>query len=140
MAPLPDNAQSAVLSRRALAAFNRLGDIMIPGGDGFPSFSETGCIVHIDDLVPHAPREDVKSLNGLLIALSFCPDFALRAIVWVTDRGRGWPEPLGTLVRMLDTGLRSVVVSLYFSGKTGPGHTGPTPIDLIDYHLNTIRD
>lgn len=139
MAPLPENAQSSVLGRRALVAFNRLGDLMIPGGEGFPSFSETGCIAHIDDMMPHAPQDDVKSLNLLLTVLGYCPTFILRGIVWTTDRGRDWPEPVGTLVRMLDTGLRSVVVSLYFSGKSGGGFQGATPLDLIDYHLTTIR-
>lgn len=51
---------STILNNRAIRAMERIGDIMIPKNGDFPSFSETGSIEHIDDLVAYAPEEDIK--------------------------------------------------------------------------------
>lgn len=130
---------SRILSERAVRAFERIGDLMLPRDRDLPSFAELGCIEHIDLVVENAPQEDVGALNALLWVLSFFPTPLLRGFVWLVARGPSWPGALGDFFRQLDTGLRSVVVTLYFSGKSGRGYTGKTPLDVIDFHVNPVR-
>jgi hypothetical protein len=139
MATLPPGAQSDLLSRRALIALNRLGDLMLPRYEDFPSFSETGCVQFVDDIVLYAPADDVKSLGIFLTLLSFCPDFVLKLIINLTQRGQRMQGPLGPLLRLLDMGIRSVIVTLYFSGKTAKGFTGKSPLQLTGYETTALR-
>ena len=61
---------SAYFSPRALKALNRLGDILVPGDDELPSFSEYGGLQHIDKMVSYAPIDDINDLNmAMLITL-----------------------------------------------------------------------
>lgn len=138
MATLPPNTESNVLSRRALIGLNRIGDVMLPRHGKYPSFSELGCIQHVDLVVANAPKDDVASLNTLLAILSVTPRFALRMLVWMTQHPDKF-GPLASLLRLLDLGMRSVIVSLYYSGKHGANYSGPTPIDLMEYRLNIIK-
>jgi len=139
MAPLPQNARSERLSRKALAAFNRIGDIMLPRHGDYPSFSELGCIQHVDDVVLYAPEDDVHELGTFLTVLYFCPDSILRFVVWLTQNAGRFPRPLAAFFRLLDMGLRSVVITLYYAGKASDEYTGKTPIELIGYRVNPVR-
>lgn len=130
---------SKVLGPAEINAFNRIGDLMIPGNGEFPSFSELGCVEHIDDVVAYAPQEDIKDLAGVLRILNACPTFVLRFVVMLTSNSSRLPGPVGALLRLLDMGLRSVVVTLYYSGKSGKEYHGKTPLELIGYELNIVR-
>jgi hypothetical protein len=136
--PLPPNATSQVLGRKELIVFNRFGDLMFQRYDDYPGFSELGCIAHIDDVILHAPQEDMKDLSTLLKILYFCPTFVLRFILWLTQRPEKFPPGIAVILRMLDTGLRSVVLTLYFSGKSGEGYSGKTPVEVIDFSVNAV--
>lgn len=130
---------SIYLSARSVRAFERIGAIMMPRDAELPSFEELGCIAHVDDIMEHVPPDDLAPLNTLLFLLSFLPTPLLRGFVSLVERGPDWSGPVGGFFRMLNTGLRSVIVTLYFSGKAGPGYQGPTPLDAIGYHINPIR-
>ena len=75
------NNQSNYMSNAALKTVNRIGDILCPGNDEFPSYSETGCIQHIDKILATVPEADMKDLNLLLTILSIKPKFVLRWLV-----------------------------------------------------------
>lgn len=131
--------KSNYLSDSAVNAFERIGEIMMPRHGDFPSFSELGVIAHIDGILEHVPADDRSALNLLLTVLAFFPEFLLRGFLNLVERGRESSGPLGGLFRQLNTGLKSVVVTLYFSGKTGAAYAGKTPLDVIDYHLTIVR-
>lgn len=130
---------SKYLSESAVTALDRIGGLMMPRDQGFPSFRELGVIAHIDDVVAYIPADDRGALNMLLGVLSIFPDFLLQGFLNLVDKGATWPAPLGGLFRQLNMGLKSVVVTLYFSGKKGRGYTGQTPLDVIGYHVNPVR-
>ena len=46
---------SLYLSQFELCGLNKVGDLVVPGGYGFPSFSETGCVNHVDDVMAATP-------------------------------------------------------------------------------------
>lgn len=137
MAALPTDAQSTIFSDKQLLALNRLGDLMFPAYDEYPSFSMLGCISHVDDIAVNLHPQDVQDLGTLLNILAISPTFVLRFVVWVTQSGKQWPG-VGSLVRMLDMGLRSIILTLYFSGKGAASYSGKTPLELIDYSVTDI--
>lgn len=139
MYPLPPEAKSELLGRRELVVFNRLGDLMFQRYDDYPGFSELGCIAHIDDVVLYAPRDDIKDLATLLKILYYCPTFVLRFLLWLSAMPDRFPPQIAVLLRMLDTGFRSVLITLYFSGKSSAGYRGKTPLEAIDYEVSAVR-
>jgi hypothetical protein len=130
---------SKILGERAVIGMENVGEVMMPRDGEFPSFKELGVIVHIDEILEHAPPDDLKALNLLLTLLSFFPMPLLRGFVALIEKGAEWGAPLGGLFRQLQVGLRSIAVTLYFSGKSGRGYTGKTPLDVMDYHVNPVR-
>ena len=130
---------SKYLNDGAVNAFERIGDLMMPRESGFPSFRELGVITHVDDIMAYVPDEDRGALNLLLTVLNLLPDLVLGWFLALVARGAKWGGPVGGLFRQLNMGLKSVVVTLYFSGKSGRGYAGKTPLDVIDYHVNPIR-
>ncbi len=137
--PLPKNARSTVLNQKHLTALNRIGDILLPRNGEHPSFSELGCIQHIDLLVTHAPEEDMKDLKGLLDVLYFLPGFLLRLVVWISQSGQSLPNPLGTLCRKLDIAFRSILFGLYYSGKCSDEYAGQTPLEIMGFETSAIH-
>ncbi|MBI2421387.1 MAG: hypothetical protein HYV27_01065 [Candidatus Hydrogenedentes bacterium] len=131
---------SRLLNENAVKTLNRFGDILFPRNGEYPSFSELGCAEHVDDIAAHAPAEDIALLGSFMATLRFAPGFVLRGIVWATQNADRFPEPIGTNLRLLDMGIRSLTVTLYYSGKKGAHYTGPTPLNVIDFHLTIVRD
>ena len=131
--------ESAYLSPRALRGLNRIGDIICPRHEEYPAFSELGCIVHVDRVVENAPPDDVKQLDSFLALMATMPTFVLRFVVWLAGTGDAWPDAIGSQLRLLGLGLRSVVITLYYSGEKGPDYAGRTPHEIIGFRLNAIR-
>lgn len=116
-----------------------VGEVMMPREGDFPSFKELGVIVHIDEILEHAPADDRQALGMLLSVLSFLPMPVLGWVVGFIETGATWGPPFGGFFRQIEVGLRSIVVTLYFSGKSGRGYSGKTPLDVIDYHVTPVR-
>jgi len=132
---------STFLSNRALKAIERIGDLLLPRTGDFPSFSETGSIEHIDDLLAHAPAGDVSDLNTALVALSFMPTFVLKWLIRKMEESHNNESGgMSSLLRQLNLGLRGLIFSCYYSGKTGSHFTGQNPVDLIGFNVNRIPD
>ena len=132
------SAISTIFSPRELRTLERLGDIMLPRHGDTPSFSEVGCIEHIDSIAQYAPKDDIASLCMLLRVLSFAPNFLLRALLRATHNPAGFPAPIETLLRLLNFAFRGLLCTLYYSGKTGAAYSGPTPLEQIGFALNRM--
>lgn len=123
---------SQFLRPRELSALERIGDLMLPGDSEFPSFSQTGCIAFIDDLLRFMDPKDRDDLKTLLKVLSFLPSPLLRVFLKICQTR--WTPTL----RMVELGLRGLVLSLYYSNKTAPRYTGRTPFDVIGFALRRL--
>ena len=130
---------SRILSARQSRALERVGDIMIPGGEGFPSFSQTGAIAHVDPLLEVTPAEDVAGLKILLGVLSFLSDGLLAGFLRMVRREDRAPGVLAGAFRNIYVGLKGLVMSLYYSNRTGPTYTGPKVHALLDYELRVVK-
>lgn len=129
-------AQSRYLGLRQLRALERLGDILLPGYGDMPRFSETGSLAHVDELLAAAPAADVRDLRLLLTVLAWMPDWALRALLNLIERRERLPNLLAAPLRLLNLGLKGVLLSLYYSGLPGPYSQGPSVLDIMEYQLN----
>ena len=129
---------SKILSKSAAKGLTRIGDILIPGDEELPSFSEYMCMEHIDDLVHYAPDDDIKDLGMVLSILSVFPK---RILVWLVKKMANAHKnhgPAGTLLRQLNMGIRGIVFSLYYSEKPGADYDGKNPNELIGFTLNKV--
>ena len=127
---------SKYLSQTELRGLSRLGDIVVPGGYGQPSFSQTGCVSHIDELMAATPPADVKDFKLLMKAFSIAPVFVIRGILKLVDKNNRFPEPIAGLLRLLSIGIKGVVFSLYYSNKTREFYQGPSVHESIGYHVH----
>lgn len=127
-----------ILGTRERRALNRLGDLMVPGDNEFPSYSELGCAERADDMLAYGDPDDVALLMTALRALSIMPAFVLRLVCWAAKNADRFPGPLGNNLRLFNIALRGLTVSLYFTGKTGAAYQGKTPHELIGFELNRV--
>jgi hypothetical protein len=132
--------QSNYFKPAALKGLNRIGDIFIPGEGDLPSFSEFGGIEHVDDIVAYTPAEDVASLNMVFSIFSILPEDMLR---WAADQmvAASYRDGLlDGLLRQLNIGLKGILFSCYYSGKSGSNYAGKNPQDTIGYAVNRVMD
>lgn len=131
---------STYLSKGALKGLTRMGDILIPGNEEFPSFSAFMCMDHIDDLVSHAPVGDIKDLGMVLSILSVMPQSFLVWLVKKMANSHKNNGATGTLFRLLNMGIRGIVFSLYYSEKPGVHYIGKNPDEMIGFTLNKVEN
>jgi hypothetical protein len=117
---------SGILNKRQIRAVNKLGEIMCPRHDAFPSFTELDAVANVDTVLAELPETDLGDLKLLLTVLSFLPSSALAAILRLLDTLQNLGGPLGPTLRMIRFGLRGIVFSLYYSGLNGPKATAAT--------------
>lgn len=96
-----------------LRAIARIGDLMLPGTEELPRFSETRCIADIDRVLAYVPPGDLQDLNTLLLILAYLPKFVLRWFLWLLERSTEWGWLPGIL-RVIRLGLRGIILGLYY--------------------------
>ena len=128
------------LSNQAQKTLNRLGDIMCPRNDDFPSYSELGAIEFVDGLLQYAPEKDIKDLNMLLAVLAVCPTGLLRGLVKKMNNSHNGKGGASILFRQLDFGIKGIVFSTYYCGKRPSNYKGKLPTEIIDFSLDRIED
>ena len=125
---------SGLFTLKQLRGLQKLGDILMPAGHGFPSFSESGCIHQVDTAMGSAHPDDIRDFGFLLLLCYYAPVTVIRWIVSCADHAERFPNLLAIQFRKLNIGIKGVVVSLYYSGKVGIGQTG-SPLDVIELKL-----
>ncbi len=127
---------SKYLSQRELKGLTKVGDLMIPGGYGLPSFSHTGCIDHVDEVMSTTLPADLKDFKLLMNIMSVLPNRLVQGIINMIANEARFPKPIDGLLRLLNIGMKGVVYSLYYSDKTGVTYTGPSVHEAIGYHVH----
>lgn len=129
---------SKILSKSALKAINRIGDVMMPKNGELPSYSELGGIEHIDEILRYAPESDMKDLDMVLSILSVMPKFVLKWLIKKMSQSYNKGGGLWVVMRQLDFGLKGIILSTYYSEKVGSNYKGRTPLEIIDYKINRV--
>ncbi len=131
---------SKYLSKSSLKTIERMGNIVIPRSEEFPSFSDTGSIEHIDDFIAFTPENDLRDLNMILTLMSILPNSTLRWLIKKMHDSHQSQGGVSSLFRQLDFGIRGLVFSCYYSNKTGKNYKGKKPFEVIDYNINRVID
>jgi hypothetical protein len=113
----------------------KAGDVLIPGDGEFPSFSAAGCADQIARMLPHMNDGDRRALLLLLGLFRCVPRVLLRFLFTLTANQRRFPEPLGAPLRLIDIGVKGVVMTLYYSDVG----TGPSIHDLIRWDARVVE-
>lgn len=97
-------------------AWCKLGDVLLPGHGPLPCFSASGAVERIPRLLAASHPEDAAALRTVARALAVLPapliTLVLRAVL-LAARLRG---PVGGPFRLLELGLRGILLSSYFAG------------------------
>ncbi len=122
------------------ASLNRLGDIICPKNGEFPSFSELDCVHHAHIVLDDLPPQDLSDLKLLLIALWFLPAPLMRIFLTCLEKMKDMNGEVGTLIRMLQFGLRGIAFALYYSDMKGPkAKPVKSPVDVVGFAVNIVR-
>ena len=97
------------------AGLLRVGDIIIPGDREFPSFSRSRCADHVDRMLAYMNEADRRPVQVLLGIFRYFPKVGLRGLMALTDRHRVFPDAIGAVLRMINIGIKGMVVTLYYS-------------------------
>ena len=114
-------ALPATLSPAQLAGLRKVGDLMIPGDADMPCFSASGCAEQADRMIGFMNQSDRDGITLLLGLCRFLPRPAIRALLALIDRPTSFPEPLASICRMINIGVKGVVMTLYYSGLDARG-------------------
>ena len=132
--------KSKFLDETHLNGLNKVGDLMIPGDTDLPSFSKTGCVEHVDRILNFTEKADLQNLKMLLMVMSLLPNrinfWILVFLEWVAEFEWEW---LG-LFREVRIGLKSLVMSLYYSGLVGADFSGKTSHEILGYQVGVYTD
>ncbi|PIQ26610.1 hypothetical protein COW36_01390 [bacterium (Candidatus Blackallbacteria) CG17_big_fil_post_rev_8_21_14_2_50_48_46] len=126
---------SQYLNKTQLKGLVRLGRLMLPHSGEFPSFQELGCIEHIDEIAAYIPETDLADLKMLLTLLALMPTPGLKGLIRMMQSPDAWPESVASTLRQMDTGLRGIIMSLYYSGRKGSRYSGQTPLELMGVEI-----
>ena len=119
-APQPASMHET-LSAAQLAGLRKVGDIMIPGDADMPRFSASGCAEQADRMIAYMNTGDREGITLLLGVFRFLPSIVIRGLLALMDRHASFPEPLAGVLRLLNIGVKGVVMTLYYSGLDARG-------------------
>jgi len=129
-----------ILGNRSKIGLKRIGDILCPKNAEFPSYSESGAIEFVDEMIEYAPVSDISDLALLLSILSFMPSFVLQWVVRkMTNSHSAGDGTLDVVFRQLDFGLKGIILGSYYSGKRSSTYTGKLPTEIIDFEINRME-
>jgi len=129
---------SKYFSQGQLKGLAKAGDILLPGTNNSPSFSQTGCIAHMDKMAAYLSEDDYSGLKMLLSIFQWMPRWKIRLLFKLCNQGNRFPGFLGAGLRMLEIGVKGAVFSPYYANLTGPGYTGKKVYDAIDWHPKLV--
>jgi hypothetical protein len=97
-------------------AFEKVGDVLVPGNASQPSFAQSGCSRHLETVIGPSHPDDRRDLLVLVRVLAWLPGPVLWCLFAVNGWARRLPGLAGAPFRMLDMGLRGVVFTCYYTG------------------------
>ncbi len=102
----------------AFAGLRKVGDILIPGDDTLPKFSELMVESEIDRMVDYMRVEDREGLMMLLSLFATLPEGRIRWLLKRADTVGDAAGTMGETLRLINMGVKGVVYTLYFSDLT----------------------
>lgn len=108
---------AARLTPRQAKGLAKVGRVIVPGGDGMPTFAAVDPASRAPAVLAELPDTDERDLRLLFTVLGWLPALLVRAIVALLWRARPMPGPVGNLARLAYLALKGVAMSLYYSDE-----------------------
>lgn len=124
---------SRLLTSIELREIDRIGDILVPGDQVLPRFSECSLSAQADRMLLFLPEAEVVRLRLFLRVSRLLPRFVLRVLLKATALDRFLPRFAASPLRKLEMGLRGLVFSLYYSFLDTPSGWGPKIQEAIGW-------
>ena len=128
-------ATSRHFSAAQLSGLLKVGDVIIPGDEALPSFSASGALEHIDRMADYMSPGDRDGVKFLASLFRYLPTALVRGIMWVSEQQKVLPGPLGTAARLVNIGIKGVIMSLYYSDVGN----GPSVHAIIGYDARIVE-
>lgn len=125
---------SRYFSQNQLKGLVKTGDVILPGTDTSPSFSDTGSICHIDRMAKFLSPDDLSGLQLLMGIFAFTPKWVITLVLKLCSQDRFLPGFPGAGLRMLEIGVKGAVFSPYYSNLTAPDYTGRKVHEIIGWN------
>lgn len=116
----------------------KAGDIILPGGDGFPRFSETEFIKHFGRISHYMNPDDKAGLKFLTTVMALTPAPLVRFVLWLSTLHHFVPGVLGAPLRQINIAVRGVIFTLYYSGLEDSRGLGQEILQSL-YYNSTIN-
>jgi aldehyde dehydrogenase (NAD+) len=97
----------------------KAGDILVPGDDRFPRFSRTTFIQEIDRIADYMTDSDREGFKSLMALFAILPRWLVAGILHLSEASEKLPAFLRTPMRLINIGVKGVVLTLYYS-DVGP--------------------
>ena len=129
---------SNYLSQNQLKGLLKTGDVILPGTDKSPSFSQTGCIHHVDRMVAYLSEDDLSGLQLVLGLFRWLPSWGISVIMAMAARNQYFLGPIGAGLRMLEIGVKGATMSLYYSNLTGLDYKGKKIFEIVGWDAKVV--
>ena len=120
-------------SRLSMRGIKKVGDVILPGSEAFPRFSETDFSSEFSRISHFMNPDDREGFKLLTALLGFTPDFLIRVLFWFLSFHSFFPRPIGALMRQVNIGLKGVVLTMYYSGLDDSQGKGKMILSGLNY-------
>lgn len=135
-----DTGMKVGMNQQQLRGLSRIGDLMLPGDHLSPAFSALDVTNQVDRVLAEAEPADVRDLAQLLGLLDQLPDWMLKALLWLAEHADRFPDLIGSPLRLLNLGLKGLIVTLYYGAEPGLLARAQSPLKAIDYQVHCKPD
>lgn len=129
---------SRYFSQTQLNGFRKTGDVLVPGTGNSPSFTDTGCLEHIDRMARYLSPDDLSGLRLLMGIFCYAPKWVIRLVLKACNHNQKLPGFLGSTLRMLEIGVKGAILSPYYSGLSGREFQGKKVHDVIGWNPRLV--
>lgn len=106
------------LGPRSLRGLTKAGDILIPGDETLPAFSQTPCLTEMDRIADWMTPQDRGGFQFLTGLFSYMPSPLIRGLLSIADRADSLPSLIAPPFRLINVGVKGVIYTLYYSDLT----------------------
>lgn len=126
---------SEYFNQNQLKGLLKTGDIILPGSDKSPSFSETGCVTYIDRMLAYLTEDDLAGLRLVFGLFYRSPQWLIRLMLNACKHNKYFPSVLGAGLRMLEIGIKGTVLSPYYANLAADSYQGKKVFDIIGWDV-----
>ncbi|MBZ2187908.1 hypothetical protein K8B33_02260 [Alcanivorax sp. JB21] len=137
----PSSPPIAAFSRRHEQALARIGDVLIPGDDTLPSYSESGAAALAPRALAGARPVDQVMMMRLITVVGALPRPLIALMLLLIRAGLRLPGLVGAPARLLDLALKGVIMNTYYCGLDRTAPDGSSAVfQALDFRLQMHVD